>query len=453
MLHSTSRRRFLEACSAGVAAGCLAPATIRAASANGVLQHACIGVGGMGRHDRGQFAAHKGARVVAICDVDRNNLDLAARDFPDARKYEDWRELIAKEGDKIDSVNVSVPDHMHAAIALTAIAAGKHVYCQKPLCHDVAEVRAVTEAAIKAGVVTQLGTQIAASTGERTAVQWLKQGVIGKVQRIYLCSNRPGAIQTYRLSGPRPAKGETPPASLNWDLWIGTAPMRPFAPNIYHQTRWRAWQDFGTGWSGDIGCHVFDAVWKGLGLSAPKTVVAKVQDSWRDDAARRADSWPQSDHITWTLPGNSLTASDELVIDWHDGKMFSPADVRKTIERDDYPSESALVMGTEGALLIPLGGQPELFPSNKFKDQQRPKLAARNHYHDFVDACLGGKKTESHFAQTGPMTEAILLGTVAIRTPDVKLEWDAAAMKIPNHPEAEKFLRREYRDGWQVAGL
>jgi predicted dehydrogenase len=407
----------------------------------------------MGRHDRGQFAAHKGARVVAICDVDRNNLDLAARDFPDARKYEDWRELIAKEGDKIDSVNVSVPDHMHAAIALTAIAAGKHVYCQKPLCHDVAEVRAVTEAAIKAGVVTQLGTQIAASTGERTAVQWLKQGVIGKVQRIYLCSNRPGAIQTYRLSGPRPAKGETPPASLNWDLWIGTAPMRPFAPNIYHQTRWRAWQDFGTGWSGDIGCHVFDAVWKGLGLSAPKTVVAKVQDSWRDDAARRADSWPQSDHITWTLPGNSLTASDELVIDWHDGKMFSPADVRKTIERDDYPSESALVMGTEGALLIPLGGQPELFPSNKFKDQQRPKLAARNHYHDFVDACLGGKKTESHFAQTGPMTEAILLGTVAIRTPDVKLEWDAAAMKIPNHPEAEKFLRREYRDGWQVAGL
>ncbi len=407
----------------------------------------------MGRHDRGQFAAHKGARVVAICDVDRNNLDLAARDFPDARKYEDWRELIAKEGDKIDSVNVSVPDHMHAAIALTAIAAGKHVYCQKPLCHDVAEVRAVTEAAIKAGVVTQLGTQIAASTGERTAVQWLKQGVIGKVQRIYLCSNRPGAIKTYRLSGPRPAKGETPPASLNWDLWIGTAPMRPFAPNIYHQTRWRAWQDFGTGWSGDIGCHVFDAVWKGLGLSAPKTVVAKVQDSWRDDAARRADSWPQSDHITWTLPGNSLTASDELVIDWHDGKMFSPADVRKTIERDDYPSESALVMGTEGALLIPLGGQPELFPSNKFKDQQRPKLAARNHYHDFVDACLGGKKTESHFAQTGPMTEAILLGTVAIRTPDVKLEWDAAAMKIPNHPEAEKFLRREYRDGWQVAGL
>ena len=147
---------------------------------------------------------------------------------------------------------------------MTAIQRGKHVYCQKPMCHDVAEVRALTEAAVRKKVVTQLGTQVASGVGDRTTVHLLKTGAIGKIKHAYLCSNRPGAVENYRLKGPRPAQGQPPPAHLNWDLWIGTAPMRPYAPDIYHPAKWRAWQDFGTGWSGDIGCHIFDAVWKGL---------------------------------------------------------------------------------------------------------------------------------------------------------------------------------------------
>jgi len=451
--HATSRRRFLQVSAAGVTAGLLPRARLHAASANGKLQHACIGIGGIGNYDREQLAKHPQLEVVAICDVDRRNLAEAARKHPAARTYADWRELLATEGDRIDSINVSVPDHMHAAITMTALRTGKHVYCQKPLCHNVAEVRAVTHAAKESGVVTQLGTQVASGIGDRMAVQLLKQGVIGKAKKVFLCSSGPGTAG-HRLTGPRPAQGETPPGYLDWDLWIGAAPLRPYAPAIYHPKAWRAWQDFGTGWSGDMGCHIFDPVWKGLGLAAPKTVVARVQQSWKDDPQRRADTWPQSDHIIWIFPGNEMTEGDELVLEWHDGSnLYTPQGVRQIIERDDFPAEGSLVVGTEGALLLELGNEPELLPSKKFKDHPRPELPPRDHYHHYIDACLGGERTESHFAQTGPMTETILLGTVAIRTPDVTLQWNSAQMKISNYPDAENYLRRTYRTGWQVEGL
>ena len=257
----------------------------------------------MGGVDLSNFISHPKLEIVAICDVDKSHLAEAAKQAPAARQYTDWRELLAREGDRFDSCNVSVPDHMHGAIALAAIRAGKHVYCQKPLAHDVLECRALALAARKAGVVTQLGTQFAAGRGDRLAVKLLRRGVIGKVKRVVLCSNRPGA-EAVRLLGPRPAQGTPPPENLAWDLWIGTAPERPYAPTIYHPGIWRTWQDFGTGWSGDIGCHIFDAVWKGLGLTAPISVVAEVQDSWRNSPERRHDTWPQSDHITWMFSGS-----------------------------------------------------------------------------------------------------------------------------------------------------
>ncbi len=417
------------------------------------LNHACIGVGGMGWGDLKNFKEHPNVQIVAICDVDANNLKRASEALPDARTYSDWRELLKKEGDRIDSVNVSVPDHNHFAISYEAIREGKHVYCQKPLCHDVAEVRALTEASVRNKVITQLGTQVASSKGDRIAVQWIKAGAIGKVKHAYLCSNRPAAIETYRLVGPRPALGQEPPAHLNWDLWIGTAPTRPYSPEIYHPTKWRAWQDFGTGWSGDIGCHIFDAVWKGLGLKPPKSVVAKVQESWKNSTERRSDTWPQGDHITWMFPGNNLTDSDVLPLEWFDGEFYPPQEVQDLYSGKPYPAESAMLIGTEGALLIPHGGMPVLLPESKFADYKTPELEARNHYHHFADACLGVAKNESHFAQSGPMTEAILLGTVALRVPDTLLEWDADKMKFTNHSEANKYLRRVYRKGWKVRGF
>ncbi|HYH56964.1 MAG TPA: Gfo/Idh/MocA family oxidoreductase [Anseongella sp.] len=448
--YAVSRREFiLKAATIAAAAPLVLRSSPVSASPNGKLNHACIGVGGMGGHDLGQFRSHPNVQIVALCDIDENNLKKAAELVPGARTYTDWRELLKKEGKNIDSVNVTVPDHNHFVIADEAIRKGKHVYCQKPMCHDVAEVRELTEAAVRAGVITQLGTQIASSVGDRTGVQWIREGAIGKVKHVYLCSNRPGAVETYRLVGPRPPRGEQPPAHLDWDLWLGTAPERPYVPGIYHPAIWRSWQDFGTGWSGDIGCHIFDAVWKGLGLTAPKSVIAEVQQSWKDNAERNKDTWPQGDHITWIFPGNGMTEKDELTLEWFDGEFYPPEDVRALYSVENYPAESAMLIGTEGALLIPHGGMPVLLPESKFKDYKQPSLEERNHYHHFVDACLGGEKTESHFAQSGPMTEAILLGTVAIRVPGQVLEWDSEKMKFRNYPEAEQYLKRRYRKGWR----
>jgi predicted dehydrogenase len=447
-----SRRSFLQtAVLAGFGTPFILPAGLRAAAPNSRLSHACVGVGGMGWNDLNTLARHPKVEITALCDVDANNLDKAAKAFPGARTYQDWRELLEREGDKIDSLNLAVPDHMHFSIAYSAVQRGKHVYCQKPMCHDVAEVRLLTEAAGRKQVVTQLGTQLASGLGERTAVEMLRKGAVGKIKHVYLCANRPGAVENYRLLGPRPATGVAVPASLQWDFWLGTAPVRPYVPEIYHQTKWRAWQDFGTGWSGDIGCHLFDAVWKGLGMKPALDVVAEVQESWKHSPARRADTWPQGQHITWTFPGTAVTEAETLTVEWFDGDYFPPEAIRALYSVKDYPTESAMFIGTEGALLLELGRGPILLPENKFENVPRPKLEPRDHYHHFVDACLGLTKTESHFAQTGPMTEAILLGTVAIRQPGVKLVWDSSRMRTANSAEANLLLQRSYRNDWHLA--
>ena len=449
-----SRRQFLcTAALSALAAPLILPSGMRAAAPNSKLNHACIGVGGMGVGDRGTFSRHQKLQITALCDVDANALSQAAKEFPGARTYSDWREMLEKEGDRIDSVNVTVPDHMHFAIAYSAIQRGKHVYCQKPMCHDVAEVRKLTEAADQKGVVTQLGTQMAASLGERTVVHLLKTGAIGKIKHVYLCANRPGAVENYRLAGPRPAAEVQPPAQLAWEHWLGTAPKRAYAPGIYHPVKWRAWLDFGTGWSGDIGCHIFDAVWKGLNLQPALDVIAEVQESWKNSPARRADTWPQGQHITWTFPGNNLTDGSMLPVEWYDGDYYPPEAIRALYSVKDYPTESAMLLGTEGALLYELGRTPILLPEKKFENHPRPKLEPRDHYHHFVDACLGVAKNESHFGQTGPMTESILLGTVAIRVPGAKLEWNHRQMKITNLADANRYLHRNYRDGWRFGGF
>jgi hypothetical protein len=196
-------------------------------------------------------------------------------------------------------------------------------------------------------------------------------------------------------------------------------------------------------------------VWKGLDLKPPTTVFAEAQASWKTSPERRADTWPQGDHITWTLPGNDKIEDKELVLEWFDGEYYPPEPIRRLYSSNlgEYPPESAMLIGTEGALLIQLGFPPVLLPEEKFKEVKRPELPPRDHYHHFVDACLGGEKTESHFAQTGPMTETILLGTVAIRVPGERIEWDNNRMTIKNLPAANRYLRRNYRQGWQVGGF
>jgi predicted dehydrogenase len=444
-----SRRTFLKTTAAGVATFAIGRSGF---AANSKMQHACIGVGGMGWVDLNSLKDHPKLEIVALCDVDANNLAKAAELFPQARQYRDWRKLLMDEGKRIDSVNIAVPDHMHAPITMTALRMRKNIYCQKPLCHDVAECRAVTRAAKEAGVVTQLGTQYASSIAHRTAMTYLQQKAIGNVQRIIFTANRPG-IDGIRIAGPRPAQGSPVPPELAWDLWLGTAPVRPYAPGIYHPGVWRSWQDFGTGWSADIGCHLFNAMWRGLKLKAPLSVVADVQESWKNSPARRADTWPQQQHITWIFPGNDMTGGKELKIEWFDGMLFPPEDIKKLEEENGYQGEAMMVIGTEGKLYLPMDGGPRLLPVEKFKEYPRPKLEPRNHYHSYVDACFGDRKTVMDFAVGGPMTEAILLGTVAVRNPGALLQWNPTLMRIPNAPQAERYLRRRYRKGWEVFGL
>ena len=417
---------------------------------NDKLRHACIGVGGMGAGDLRNFLSHPRVEVVALCDVDSEKLAKAAESVPKARRYTDWRELLEKETD-IDSVNIAVPDHQHAIIALAAMRRGKNVYCQKPLCHDVAECREVAQEAERCGVVTQLGTQFAAGGGDRLAVGFLKAGTIGAVKKVYLCSNRTGA-EKYRLAGPRPA-GIPPPSNLAWDLWLGTAPTRPFAENVYHPMRWRSWLDFGTGWSGDIGCHIFDAVWKGLSLGrlAPRTVRAEVQKSWLETPARRFDLWPQSNHITWTFDGVPASDGKPFTMEWFDGEFY-PREDGQALARDAglkaFPEEAAMVFGTEGAILIPHQKVPHLLPKAKFASIKMEKLPLKNHYHDFADGCLGVSENSSPFQKTGPMAESIILGTVAVRCPGETLRWNADALAFDANPTATTLLRRIYRTGW-----
>lgn len=449
-----SRRRFLR--SLPPLAGALAsPSLTRAASANGKVQHACIGVGGMmGKADFGRFLSHARTEIVAICDVDSNCLEAVRAEVPHARLYRDWREMLATEGDTIDSINATVPDHMHAAICMSAMRAGKHVYCQKPMCHDVAEVRALTREAASRNLKTQLGTQHASGAGDRTAISILQSGLIGKIRHVYVCSNRQSGMD-YRLSNPSP-KESTPPAHLNWDLWLGTAPARPYAEGVYHPAQWRSWLDFGTGWSGDIGCHILSAPWKALGLAAPTSITARVEPEWTRDPARQPRLWPRANHITWTFPGNDRIAGKELTMEWFDGVLpdfYIPEEIRKAHTVREFPQEASLFIGEDGSLLLPHTGMPRLFPQEKFAAFQRPKIAGTDHYHAFLDSILDDSPTESPFSIAGAMSETVLLGTIAIRLPGQSLTWDATNLNFPSSPQANALLRRPYRDGWKVDGL
>ncbi len=451
---NTTRRRFLQTL-APLAGGLAVPNFLRAADLNSRLQHACIGVGGMGFNDLQNFKQHPRTDIVAICDVDAGNLARALKVVPNAKVYRDWRELLAKEGGRIDSINAAVPDHMHASICFTAMQASKHTYCQKPMCHDVADVRALTQLAAAKSLKTQLGNQHSSGAGDRMAVEYLKAGVIGKIKHVYMCSNRASGM-TYRLNQPKPPQVAAP-ADLDWDLWLGTAPVRPYAAEVYHPMRWRSWQDFGTGWNGDIGCHIFSAPWKALGLKAPISIQARANKGWQDSPELRAQLWPQANHITWIFPGNAMTAGGkELTVEWFDGvepDFYIPEEFRKLYPGERFPEEAALFIGENGALLLPHTNGPQLLPREQFTAAPRPQVKGENHYHSFVNSILDNTPCESSFDISGAMSEAVILGTVALRSPGIKLDWDATALKITNSAEANSRLRRSYRDGWKIEGL
>ncbi len=451
MSHRIPRRRFLQ----GAAAAGIAPLVLtrsgHAWSPLEKLRHASIGVGGMGAGDLNQIASHPGVEIAAICDVDLGRTKQAAAKFPDAHVYQDWRELFEKEGDRIDSVNVTTPDHMHAAITMTALRLGKHVYCQKPLTHDVREARLVAEAAAKAKVATQMGTQLVATHGDRLTVHWIRRGAIGRVEKVYLWSNKDP--WKYRPTGPRP-EGEHPvPEGLDWDKWLGTAPVRPYVSEVYHPTWWRGWQDFGVGWLGDMGCHIMDGPFRALRLTEPICVSAEVEPEWRDTPGRFAETWPTWQVVRYIFGPTELTAREGIEIVWSDGFKYPPDEVRARIDGQEYPTQGALFLGEAGTLLHPHGGEPTLHPSKDFEGYPVPDLEPRNHYHQWVDACFGKGETVSSFDVAGPLTQMILHGTIALRLPGKKWFLSARKDEFIGAPEANRLLSRTYREGWEVEGL
>jgi predicted dehydrogenase len=345
--------------------------------------------------------------------------------------------MLEKEANNIDAVTVSTPDHTHAVAAMMAIKMGKHVYCQKPLAHDIFEVRQMVQAAREYKVVTQMGIQIHAMESMKLFVEMVQSGMIGPVREVHLWCDRTwgrGDIQ-------RPQETPPVPAGLDWNLWLGTAPERPYHPD-YLPGKWRCWWDFGTGSLGDMGCHIFDPAFWALKLTSPTTIEAAA-------GPFSSESCPISSMVRYEFPARGELPPVTLC--WYDGglKPWRPKDLE--VNRD-LPPNGGLYVGEKGTILLPHVGGPRLAPESCMKDFQKPEQVLPrgiDHYQEWIQACKGGRDTLAGFDYAGPLTEAVLLGNVATRTRQ-RIHWDTESMKITNLPEANQLLQRTYRNGWTL---
>lgn len=384
---------------------------------------------------------HPQWELAAVCDVDTRNFARVQEKWPNVRCYQDWRELLEKEGDQIDSVNVSTPDHLHGPIGLAAMARGKHLYGQKPLAQNLHECRALMLKAREMGVKTQMGIQVSSDFSERLAVEIIHSGVIGKVKEVHTFSNKKWGDME-----PVPERDDSPPEGFDWDLWLGPAKDRPFIQGYYHPGQWRKRRDFGTGTLGDMGCHMFSGWFRALDLAAPIAVKSS------GPAPLNAVNWAINGIVEYTFKGTERTAEDTVKVTWYDGDARPPQEVMALADLEKFPGQGSIYLGTEGVLLHPHTATPMLYPRQRFADFRYPKLEPRNHWFDFIDSCLegGDRQPTAHFDYAGPLTEAVLLGCLASPFPGETLQWDAASLTIPNHPAAQALVKRDYRAGWEV---
>jgi predicted dehydrogenase len=437
-----SRRTFLQQLAAGAAAAPFITRGLRAQSPNSVVNHATFGTSGMAWADVTAIANHPSVRVVAGCDVDEKKTAEFRKKFPEARVYSDFRELLDKEKD-LQSVNVSTPDHMHARIGYAAMQRGLAVYGQKPLTHDLFETRRLTELAREKKLVTQMGIQIHSATEYRSAVKLVQDGVIGKIKEVHTWSSK-----TWGDTGAMPEKSDPVPEGLNWYLWLGVCADRPFlADGWYHPGNWRKRLDFGTGTFGDMGCHIYDPVFGALALTAPLSVRS-------EGAAPNAHSWATDAVIHYVFPGTQFTADKTVKVTWYDGAQRPPAEVQSLVFDDEHkaPDQGSIFIGTDGLMVLPHIDMPRLV-GEKFKGVKVERVEGEDHWKQFVDAVRGENVTGANFDYAGPLTEAVLLGSVATRFPQTTLAWDAVAMKFPDQVRANDYVRRNYRHGFEIAGL
>ncbi|MEW6307040.1 MAG: Gfo/Idh/MocA family oxidoreductase [Verrucomicrobiota bacterium] len=444
----TTRRAFLKQVTAATAVLGF-PAIVRSSSPNNQLNIAGIGVGGKGAGDIAETSA--GQNVVAICDVDANTLGSAAQKYTGAKKYDDWRKLLEQKD--IDAVTVSTPDHMHAPIAMSAMQLGKHVYVQKPMAHTVYEARQMAKAARDYKVVSQMGNQGHSGTGYRTLVKAVQSGVIGRIKEAHTWSNRP----IWPQGIDRPSGSDPVPAHLNWEGWLGVAPYRPYVGNreeadakakgrragggVYHPFKWRGWLDFGVGALGDMGCHIIDPVVWSLDLDAPTAV-------WSDGPAPNGETYPSWEIIHYQFPKTKYTAGP-VQMTWYDGGKLPARELVPLPADEKTPTNGCLLIGENGVILCEHGKSPRVLPDNRPLEE----VPGDNHYQQWTKACKGEGKATSHFDYAGPLTETVLLGTIAIRFPGVKLQWNSKVLTVTNVVEANRFVHHPYRQGWHIEGL
>ncbi len=417
-------------------------------SANEKLNIAGIGVGGQGGSDISGVASEN---IIALADVDDERAAATFKKFPNAKRYRDFRIMLEKEK-SIDAVVVSTPDHTHAVAAMMAIKLGKHVYCQKPLTHTVYEARKLTEAAREAKVVTQMGNQANSMEGVRQVCEWIWDGAIGNVREVHVWSDRPGGRWPQGIDRPK----ETPPvpSTLDWDLWLGPAPQRPYNP-IYVPFKWRGFWDFGTGPLGDMGSHDLAPVFWAMKLKYPTSVEAS-------STGFNTETLPLASMLTFEFPARG--EMPPLKVHWYDGGLLPPQpdelEPGRTLPHDD----GVIFVGDKGILLAEGWGaqRPRLLPESRMKEyKQPPKTLPRSpgHYQQWIEACKNGTPTSSNFDVAGPITECMLLGTVALRTGKErgggcrirqKLYWDGPNMKVTNDAAANELLHFKYRQGWTL---
>jgi hypothetical protein len=458
--NSLTRRQFLGRTSLAVGAATFAfPYVGQVLGANDRINVACIGVGGKGDSDSSD-AAGSGGNIVAICDVDKNTLAKKGQQFARAKQYQDYRKLLDEMGKDIDAVTVSTPDHNHGVAAIRSMKLGKHCFCQKPLVQTVNEARIMRRLAKEKNLATQMGNQGSAESGLRRAVEVIQAGVIGAPKELHVWSNRP--IWPQGLD--RPAGKDPVPPTLDWDAWLGPAPLRPFKKDVYHTFKWRGWFDFGTGALGDMACHTVNMPFRALKLGYPNVVEYELGSRFYPE------TFPKTSRIRFEFPARE--GLPPLKFWWYDGNPDEalkplrpyPELVKEIIiTQGNLPGSGALIIGEKGKLFSPDDYGAQFYVAMKGEDEFKsgdnhpackdvPQSIPRSpgHMKEWFVMMKEGKPAYSNFDIAAYLTEIILLGCVALRVGEGRrMEWDGPGMKSPNIAEAAKFVSRNNRKGWK----
>lgn len=467
-----SRRRFLgntAAIAAGAAASQIidAPAILAQRSPNSVLNIAGIGVGGRGgSHVKSALAEN----LIAVCDTNDTTAKNAVKRVatynaennlkrPLPQVFFDYREMLDKLDKQIDAVFVATPDHHHAPASIRAIRRGKHVYCEKPLTHDIWEARQLAMAAKEHGVATQMGNQGRAEEGWRLLCEMIWAGAIGNVKEVHVWTDRPGTPQRFwwPQGGTRPVGSDPVPAGLHWNTWLGAAPKRPYLGSykegehkgrpVYQPFVWRGWWDFGTGALGDIGCHAISGTFTAL-----KIQYASAVELVKDSGDTTSEMYPRSSRICWDIAARADMPPCKIF--WYDGGYYPPREVGQLADGQQYPGNGTVIVGDQASLTF--YGTPRLIPESKMKSFKAPAptipRCASNHFQEWVTACKGGRPAFSNFVDhAGELTEMVLLGNLAIRAgAGKKLTWDGPKMACTNHPELNQYVHLQHREGWTL---